>query len=207
MRLAYLLAGLALCVLCSPTFAETAQDALRTMIRRDMDGDPSGRLSLAAVDAVVVVPASRQIERARIAFELDADAMELATNWRFDERQVKCTRVECSISVVYRVVGTTAGNGVPSWDRNQGREIRPLLKAVERRVQYSLESVNGAWQLEKLPPPYVAPKVLTEFYERELELADEKAAPSAVDARAARNREVVKAWRRRQLGALRSLPP
>ena len=206
MRLAHLFAGMALGILCGPTLADTPQVELRAMIERDIAGDPSGRLNLAAADAVVVVPASRQIERARIAFELDADAMELATSWRFDEHQAKCSPVVCSIRVIYRVVGTTAGTGVPSWSGGQGREIRALPKAIERRVQYSFANVDGAWKLEKLPVPFVAPNVLTEFFEREMKLANANPTPAAVDERASRNREVVRAWRLRQLDTLSKLP-
>jgi len=206
MRFVYLLIGLALGVSSGLTLAAAPEIVLRTMIESDMIGDPSGRLNLATSDAVVVVSASRQIEQMRIAFELDADALELATSWRLDKHPAKCSPTACQIHVVYRTVGTTVGIGVPSWDKNLGREIRPLPKGVERRVRYDLVNIDGAWRLEKLPPPYVSPKVLEAFFRQEMERAILTAPAVAVDARAVKNREMVKAWRQRQLDALRGMP-
>ena len=207
MRLVYLLIGLAIWVGNGPAFATSPEVVLRGMIELDMQGDPSGRLGLATPDAVVVVTVSRQIERARIAFELDADAIELATSWRLDTSPAKCSLTACQVHVVYRVVGTTVGTGIPSWDRNLGREIRPLPKGVERRVQYNLVNIDGAWRIEKLPPPYVSPKALDTFFRQEVERALVTTHAVVVDSRAAKNREVVEQWRQRQLDALRGLPP
>lgn len=207
MRLVYLFIGLVLWGGTGPAFATPPESVLRTMIESDMSGDPSGRLSLAAPDAVVVVPASRQIERGRIAFELDTDAIELATSWRLDTSSAKCSSTTCQVHVFFHVVGTTVGSGVPSWDRNSGREIRSLPKGVEQRVQYNFVKVDGVWRIKKLPPPYVSPKVLEAFLRQEIGRAILPTRTVAEDVRAVKNREVVKAWRQRQLDTLREMSP
>lgn len=200
-----LLVCLLLHTICLVVHAASPETALRQMIECDMAGDPNGRVSLAAPNASVVVASSRQPERSRVAFELDADAIELATDWRIESNSRACSVKECIIGITYRVVATTRGTGVPSWDRTHGREIQPLERPMERLVKYKLTRIGKEWKIVSFPTPYVAPKVLRDFFKREGEKADSIVMSAPVDERAIRNRELVKTWRQRQLEALDKL--
>ena len=208
MRIVYLLIGLTLWGECGTAFATSPEIVmLQTMIESDMSGDPSVRHSMATPDAVVVVPSSRQIDRADVVYDLGADAIEIAKSWQFDTSSAKCSPTACQFHVVYRVIGTTVGSGVPSWNRNRGREIRLLPTVIDRRVQYNLIKIDGAWRLKMLPPPYVSPKILEAFFKREMERAALSTPALGADARAVKNREVVEVWRQRQLDILKSVSP
>lgn len=204
MRALLFLVGLLLQFFCFAVFASTPEIELRQMIERDMVGDPVGRLHMAAPNASVAVGSNRQPDKSRIAYELDADAVEIATEWRI-EKSARCSKNRCVLGVVYRVVATTKGSGVPSWDRPQGREIWPLVKPVERLVKYQIVRVGSDWRIFNFPIPYVAPKAMKEFFAAEIERAESIVAPADQDQRAIRNREVIRVWRKRQLDALNKL--
>lgn len=189
-------------IFCVMAFAATPESALRRMVERDMAGDPSARVDLAAPNASVIVSSNRQLERSRIAFELDSDAIELAIDWRIEEKPQACSTTKCVISVVYRVVATTTGRGVPSWNRVEGREIEPLSHPVERSVKYELVRIGSDWKIRRFPVPYVMPKVVKEFFISDMAKAESVTLPTTADERALRNRQIIKAWRERQLEAL-----
>ena len=206
MRLDHVLAGLLVQLVSIIALASSPDVELRQMVERDMAGDTSGRLPLASPGASVVVAQSRQPDRSRVAFELDADAIEVATDWRLDSDVGKCSTKKCVIGVVYRVVATTTGSGVPSWGRTHGREILPFPKSTTRTVKYSLSNINGKWKIAKFPPPYVAASALKGFFRQEADKADSVKLPTTADARAFQNRDVVKKWRQRQIDILDKLP-
>ena len=204
MRTFFIAIGLVFQLIASAAFANLPEAALREMIERDMAGDPSVRVNLAAA-AATVVESGRQTERASIAFELDADALEVAKEWRLEEGQHKCFSKVCSIGVVYLVVATTKGSGVPSWSNARGREILPLGRPVERLVRYRLRKIGEQWKIDKFPPPYVAPDVLMQFFVEELKKAKSVSLPAAADGRVVQNREILRVWRERQIEVLAKL--
>jgi len=176
------------------------------MIEKDIAGDPSGRISIAAPKVAIDLSSNRGLQRGRIAFDVDSDAVEIATDWRLEEKPIVCSPRECVIGVIYHVVATTTGYGMPSWDKPQGREIHPLDKSAERLVKYRFTRVGGEWKIIKFPVPYVHPNVLKEFFKKEYKEAESAALPANQDERAARNRDIVRAWRLRQIDLLDKLP-
>ena len=206
-RISSIAIGLALQFIALAALADSPEVALRGMIECDVAGDPSARVAMAAATASVVVHSNRQADRTRIAFELDADALEVATEWHFEDGQRKCSSKECSIVVIYRVVATTAGSGVPSWGNVRGREIQPLANPTERSVKYQLRRIGDQWKIDGFPPPYVTPNVLTKFFVGELEKARSISLPANADARAIRGQEIIKTWRERQIEILAGVTP
>ena len=136
--------------------------------------------------------------------ELDADAVEIATEWRI-EKSARYSKNRCVLGVVYRVVATTRGSGMPSWNRPQGREIWPLAKPVERLVKFEIVRVGSDWRIVSFPIPYVTPKAMKEFFATEIERVESIVVPADQDQRAVRNREVIRVWRKRQLDVLNKL--
>jgi hypothetical protein len=187
------------------TLAAEPLAELRNMIESDMAGVPMARIALSTPKTTVAVSRNRQIERHRVAFELDSDALEIADAWRIEENSRNCNSAECEVLVTFQVVATTTGKGIPSWDRPAGREIRVLNHAGEKTERYKLTKVQDRWVINRLSLPYVSPAVMENFFRREIELTEHVSTHSVTDPRALKNQNIVKAWRLRQLEELRKL--
>jgi hypothetical protein len=190
------------------SFNAIASDALmvfRQMIESDLKGDPTARLLLAASNARLIVDTTRQTDNKRISFDLDADALEVATAWSVDEVAGQCHSRVCDIFVKYEVVATTVGIGVPSWQQKQGRELRLLDQSVIRTERYRLENKKGRWEISRFFPPYVSPNALRNFFIREKLAVESQEIDEKADQRARINSEIVRIWRDRQIETLRQL--
>jgi hypothetical protein len=178
---------------------------LRNMIESDMAGVPLARIALSGPKTIVVDSENRQIKHRRIAFELDADAIEIADGWRIEGDPKSCNATECDVFVIFRAVATTEGEGVPSWDRPTGREIHVLNHATEKVERYRLTKVQDRWVINRLPPPYVSSVIVEDFFRKEIEMTEHIPARSVTEPRALQNQNIVKAWRIRQLEELSKL--
>lgn len=188
-------------------FAIEPEVEVQKMLESDSIGDPSARIVLASNHAMLLVPKSRQANRHRIAYQLDADALEVATNWYIQPPpRDKCSEVVCDVLVVFRVVATTEGTGVPSWEAPLGREIKILPTAIERPINYHLTKERGKWVINRIPPPYISPQALREFFQKELASAELLTTTASGDFRAEKNKEIIRGWRLRQLELLRKVP-
>lgn len=148
--------------------AATAQGALGQMIKADMAGDPTIRMSMAAPDASTAEPSSAFFSQL-MGFRLGLSPVELATTWHMKPPDQPCVEV-CQISVLYHVVATSlCEEGCDKATEAKGFEIVKLKEPVDRLVIYNLIKIGGEWKLKFFPIPYVTPTAMKREYVHELE--------------------------------------
>jgi hypothetical protein len=194
--------GALLLLLSATDLAATPELALKQMIEADMAGDPDVRLSMSTPNTSIEAPFVRDPQARAGYFRLDTDAMELATGLRVVKEPPSCSERRCSVAIAYRVVAKTLGDGAPAWNRAQGREIIALPKPIERIAKYRLVRLDNQWKILRMPVPFVDPGVVRDFLAKEMKKAGSLPVLLNADERVTRNREVVRAWRQRQLDTL-----
>jgi len=181
--------------------------ALRHLIEADMEGDADARLDIAAKSAVVDMALCNQIsQEGSIAYMLDYGGMQIAASWRFDDGDYPCSESECTLGVVFRVVGSSKGCNIPSWKSDDAWYVVPFTAARYNLIKYRLRKINGYWKIDQFPPPFVSPGAMKAFFDEQLLRRLSHQAPANADPRAKRNDRITIEWTRRQLDLLAKLP-
>ena len=123
---------------------------LMDVIRQDSVGDASARLTWQS--------APEDSKPNGEAYSLETDPLVIVRETLDVSIDVAEPTKVCVIAA-FTVIARTQGIGLPSWDKDLGRVIQPVVPSGVERVRYCAERVSELWELSDPPIPRVSKKL------------------------------------------------
>jgi len=190
-------------------FAQTPEDFLLEVVKTDFQGDPSPRIG-----RVFFSEEAKQAEYQKAldlsnpvpeAYALDMDPLVIVRDWKIASHHGLGTSTICLV-VQFDVLARTTGQGLPSWKKDQSRDINVLGSSQLELVDYCATEVNGKWMLIDPPLPRVERSVMVNALQEALSGAEKRIKEVKTnDPRARKNMTVIRDSLARQLAVLVSL--